>query len=204
MLTFLEQLIELRDKRGLKQKQIAELIGIQEPAMSRAFNSGKAGRQVIKAVELLYKQYYSTGISPNAKDTEFPRSVRMVPVISWAKAGGMVDFQDLDAQIDERIPAETRDNNAFALEIEGDSMEPRYCAGDRIVLAPNFEARNGELVAASLKTGGVLFKKYRSTGKDGMLVRLESINPNYEAIERPRADFHWIYPVVSVQINTRR
>ena len=205
MSKILDQLITLNKVAKLKQREIASLIGIQEQTMSRIFNGGKAGKQVEKAVDLLYKQHFSKSeVAPNTNTIENPKTIRMVPLISWARAGAMTDYQDLDAQIDEQIPTETKDENAFALELEGDSMEPRYCAGDRIVLAPNAEPRNGEIVGACLKAGGVLFKKYRTAGKDGMLVRLESLNPNYEPIEKPRTDFHWIYPVVSVQINTRR
>jgi phage repressor protein C with HTH and peptisase S24 domain len=114
-------------------------------------------------------------------------------------------YGDLDGQINETIPGATKDPNSFALILEGDSMEPRFPAGCRIIAEPNSEARNGNLVVARLAaTGGVIFKKFRRTGKDGCVIRLESINPDYSPLEYPVQAFRWIYPVVEIHERLHR
>ena len=135
---------------------------------------------------------------------EVPLPVRKVPLVSWAKAGGAVNYEDLCRQLEEWVYSDSRDQNAFAVEIEGDSMEPRFFAGDRVVIAPNAEPRNGDFVLARLATDGVVFKRYFRTGPEGSLIRLESLNPNYAAKEVPLDQFEFIYPAVEVITRLRR
>jgi SOS-response transcriptional repressor LexA len=132
------------------------------------------------------------------------RAVQSVPVISWASAGRGKDFDDLDAQLDEQVSSDCRDTNAFAIILEGDSMEPSFFAGDRVVFMPNSEPRNGDAVLARLNDGGVLFKRYLCTGPEGTRIRLTSENPNYSPIELKRADFRFIYPAYEVKRLLRR
>ena len=138
---------------------------------------------------------------------EEPRVTKLfqpVPVISWATAGTGKDFEDLDVQLDEQVSSECRDPNAFALILEGDSMEGRFFAGDRVIFLPNSEPRNGDAVLARLADGGVLFKWYHCTGPEGTRIRLTSENPNYSPIELNRADFRFIYPAYEVKRLMRR
>jgi len=125
--------------------------------------------------------------------------LRLVPVVSWAAAGAAHDYQDMCNQIEEQIETESRDPNAFAVIIEGDSMEPTFFAGDRLIIAPNGEPRNGDFVIAKIRDDGVIFKRYRRASPDGKIIRFESLNPAFETIERPRADLQFVYPVVAMK-----
>jgi SOS-response transcriptional repressor LexA len=120
-----------------------------------------------------------------------------VPIISWASAGKASNYSDLEGYIEERINSDCRDPNAFGLIIEGDSMEPKFYAGDRVIFSPNSEARNGDCVVARLREdGGVVFKQYFRGGKNGAVIRLVSLNPNYDPVEHPASAFRFIYPAV--------
>ena len=72
--------------------------------------------------------------------------IREVPIVSWAQAGDLVAYTDLDAAWHEFTATTCRDENCFAVTITGDSMEPKYSAGDIAILMPNVEPRNGCLV----------------------------------------------------------
>ncbi|MDI9402073.1 MAG: helix-turn-helix domain-containing protein [Limisphaerales bacterium] len=123
--------------------------------------------------------------------------IRDIPVVSWARAGEANDFADLWTQIDESIPFNCRDENAFALIIEGDSMEPLFLEGDRVLFLPNSEPRNGDFVVARFaEDHGVVFKKFRRTGSDGNTIVLESLNPDYPNMERHVSEFRFIYPAL--------
>ena len=141
---------------------------------------------------------------PALSMTPPPTSARRVPIVSWAAAGSAKDYQDLAAQIDELVETNSRDPNAFSVIIEGDSMEHRFYAGDRVVFAPNLEPRNGDAVLAKLTDGRVLFKWFHRTGAEGQKIRLSSENPNYAPMELSKEDFQFIYPAWEVKRLLRR
>lgn len=122
---------------------------------------------------------------------------RRIPVVSFARAGEGANFDDLANHLDETVQTDSRDPNAFAMIVEGESMIPAFMPGDRVVIEPNSEARSGDVVLArELETGNVWMKKLKLTGPNGLTVLLISFNPDYEPIERPRQAFRFIYPVV--------
>jgi SOS-response transcriptional repressor LexA len=134
---------------------------------------------------------------------------RKVPVVSWARAGGITErglnYGDLAQFIDETVETDSKDPNAFGLIIEGDSMSPEYLPGDRVVFAPNEIARNGDVVVARLRENGeVYFKCFRRTGAEGDTVILESINKDYKPMTFKYADFRFIYPAVDMLRKIRR
>ena len=126
-------------------------------------------------------------------------NLRKVPVVSWAKAGDGGNFSDCADQINEGVATDCKDPNAYALIIEGDSMEPRYCAGDRAIFMPNTEPQNGNKVVARLmENGEVYFKIYHRTGKKGERVKLTSLNPAYPPFEHPANAFRFIHPMHTI------
>jgi phage repressor protein C with HTH and peptisase S24 domain len=123
--------------------------------------------------------------------------IQMIPVLSMIQAGQATDFSDLPVdEFTDTVAYDGRDKAAFALRIEGDSMEPKFSPGMIITVNPSIAPRNGQLVAAKIKEEGVLFKLFHHSG-DGKTVTLTSYNSLYPALSYPREKFHWIYPVVA-------
>ena len=136
----------------------------------------------------------------NVRIEQRTKPTRKVPVVSWATAGAAQDYHDLANFLDETVEVECSDANAFAVIVEGDSMEPKISAGDRVVVLPNREAQSGDLVIArTRKDHGVYFKKFLRHGARGNKVRLASFNPLYPPLEFELTDFRFIYPV-AVQV----
>lgn len=133
-----------------------------------------------------------------------PPGARRVPIVSWAKAGAAKDYDDLANQIEENVETSSKDENAFAVFIEGDSMEPKFFAGDRIVFAPNSEARNGDAVLVKMNDGRVYFKWFHRTGPEGKQVVLTSENKNYAPINVPQEELRFIYPAWELKRLLRR
>lgn len=128
-----------------------------------------------------------------------------VPVVSWAKAGAGISYHDLAEQIDEYVLSDAPDPNAYALIIEGDSMEPEYKSGDRVIFLPNQEARNGDVVVARVaESGEVYFKLFHTFGPRNEKVRLTSYNTIYPTLEFDRKDFRFIHPMHSMWRKRRR
>lgn len=128
---------------------------------------------------------------------------RLAPVVSWASAGFGGAYDDLANQIEEWVETVSRDPNKYALIVDGDSMSPKYEPGDRIVVEPNSEAQNGDVVVARLsESGEVFFKLYHEVEKGR--VRLSSYNPLFPPIQREKIEFRFIHPVVELKRFTRR
>ena len=141
--------------------------------------------------------------SPARSSQQVKPEIRQVPIVAWAQAGDLVAYTDLDASWHEYTATTCRDENCFAVTIEGDSMEPKYSAGDIAILMPNVEPRNGCLVVCKLKNEGVFFKLFHQSN-EGKLFRLSSYNSVYPVMECRQEDFVWIYPVYQVTKNVWR
>ena len=71
------------------------------------------------------------------------------------------------------------DDNAYALEVTGDSMEPLYRDGDILVISPNSAARKGDRVVVRTTDGEVMARiLIRRTAKAVELLRSTLRIPN--------------------------
>ncbi|MBR5978145.1 MAG: helix-turn-helix domain-containing protein [Verrucomicrobia bacterium] len=198
---------KLRKAHGWTLRELSERSGIAISTLGN-FENGCTGISVPALLKLAHLFQISLdqllfgsgedGLNLNV------RKPSLVPVISWARAGSARDYSDLSSQLDEVLPSECPDENAFALILDGDSMEPEFHAGDRVVFSPNTEPRNGDYVVARFRENadpvyslGVVFKKYKRVGKYGEKVLLQSLNPIYSDIIKPADEFLFIYPAIS-------
>ena len=114
------------------------------------------------------------------------------------QAGLATIYESTPESWEDAVDYDGTDVTAFALRVTGDSMLPRFPAGTIIVVSPQYPPRHGDFVAAFIKEEGALFKKFKHTG-DARTVVLESLNPEFPNVERPREDFHWIYRVAEAR-----
>ena len=124
-----------------------------------------------------------------------------MPLLSWAQAGAL-DAGHVDDAYDYEgvLSIDIADARAFAVEIKGNSMEPRIAAGDRAIVCPSREPRSGDTVIARTLRGDVMCKLFQE--KDGgRVVVLSSWNPAFPPVEVPREEIAWIYPVKQVVQN---
>ena len=196
---------------GLTQQALADLTGFSLSAIGN-WESGqnfpspaKLGRLAEKlGVSIDYLMGHNEAVGPVERECVAANSMaRQVPIVSWAQAGELVAYADLDASWHEFTATACRDENCFAVTIAGDSMEPKYSAGDVAILMPNVEPRNGCLVVCKLKNEGVFFKLFHQSS-DNQLFRLSSYNPVYPVMECRKEDFVWIYPVYQITRNVWR
>ena len=130
---------------------------------------------------------------PSPDDEKVP--VRWIPLLTWAQAGDAVDYDGLPKHPQKLVPTVVDDPKAFAIEIAGDSQEPRYSAGDVATVVPSKSLRQNDTVIARLVDQGVVFKLYSRIGNT---VRFSSYNPAYAPFEVQVEQIEWIYPVESV------
>src|SRR5688572_10753414 len=134
---------KMRKVLRLTQLELANLLGIHRtylvliekgkkipsPRLERSILDfmDKAERDSISP-QSLWKQVGAANVSGFVSE---PPS-RRAPVVSWAAAGVARAYEDLANQIEETVETECKDPNTFAIIIEGDSMENKFYAGDRV------------------------------------------------------------------------
>jgi SOS-response transcriptional repressor LexA len=117
---------------------------------------------------------------------------RKVPVVSWAHAGEAGCYEELPQDWQHQIATDSRDPHAFAVEVEGESMEPKFSGGDILVLSPSTEPYSGCLAVCRFKDDGIIFRRIEMLPD---AIRLVALNPAYQPMEYPRNAFAWIYVV---------
>lgn len=127
---------------------------------------------------------------------------RVIPIVSVTAAGRpLAAFDDYpqgtgNDYID--CPRDVTDENAFALRISGDSMEPKIPDGSTIIVAPNMMPREGKPVVAKLESGDVTCKVYQRRGDN---VILAPYNPQHDVQIFSVRELQWVYPVMKVIVD---
>lgn len=125
------------------------------------------------------------------------RQVR-VPLIGFAQAGSGGYFDDggfpLGGGWEEVDFPDIRDENAYALEITGDSMLPVYRDGDIIIVSPAGGVRRGDRVVAKTIKGEVMAKFLAR--KTATMVVLASFNPEHEDRVFNLEEVEWVARIV--------
>lgn len=117
-----------------------------------------------------------------------PIGTRRVPVITSIQAGMWAEI------VDSYQPGDASDwlltdidlsDSAFALDIRGNSMEPEFKDGDRVIIDPEIAPQPGDFVAAKNGEQEATFKKYRPRGMDAhgnIIFELVPLNDDYPTL----------------------
>ena len=108
------------------------------------------------------------------------RAERGVPVVGEVKGGPdgfLEELQYPDSHGDGFVAYPTSDPEAFALRVRGDSMHPRYRAGEFIVVEPKVDPQPGDDVVVALRDGRKLLKEL-NWDRDGE-IQLLSVNNHF-------------------------
>src|SRR5262249_11460080 len=111
-----------------------------------------------------------------------------------AVRGGAEGFYFNEGEAKEYIvrpPSLAGVSNAFALYVDGESMEPRYYAGETLYVNPNRPLTRGCFVAVELADGQCLIKQFLRRNDDHLV--LAQFNPPKE-IRLPTTTANPLYP----------
>lgn len=193
MLQTEDPLGSIREHLGLTQDEFAKKLGMSRQHLSKLENSTKPLSP--KLTRRVADVCRNLGLLQRGS----LRGTRAIPVRSWAQAGAGLDFEELPLDWQEQVATDCSDTQAFAVEIQGDSMEPKFFQGDIAILMPSHQPRNGSLVVARLDREGVVFKVF--TARDlpsGRICSFTSYNSVFQAIEVPETSVAWNFPVYQV------
>jgi phage repressor protein C with HTH and peptisase S24 domain len=188
---------DTRHALNLKQSEFAKRLGITRSYLS-SIESGKRepSENLLLRLNSIAESMRAT--ADNGANTP-AGMLREVPVVSWASAGTAGSFEEIPSDWQNRIPTNCPDERAFALALDGDSMEPNFRPSDIIVVMPSHKPRSNGLVAARLTDRGVRFKML-TIRRGSRPFHLSSYNSSiYPPEDLREADFDWIYPVYEMR-----
>jgi SOS-response transcriptional repressor LexA len=193
MFASLEPLSKIRGRLGLTQGEFAKKLGISRPHLSKLENSpAPLSAKLTRSLSAVRKE---AGLLQTGSSIE----IRAIPVRSWAQAGTGSDFEELPLDWQKLVATDCPDEQAFAVEIQGDSMEPKFFQGDIAVLMPTKQPRNGSLVVARLEREGIVFKVFTAREcSPARICSFTSYNPVFQPIEVPESSVNWNFPVFQI------
>ncbi|MBQ3005435.1 MAG: helix-turn-helix domain-containing protein [Clostridia bacterium] len=172
---------ELRLKRGLSQFELAKICGVHQTAISQ----WEKGRTSPDAEMLsLLSDYFNVSVDlllGKARGDE----KNMVPVLGYVKAGIPIEAVEEVLGYEEITPHMASTGEHFALMIKGDSMLPRFCPGDVVIVRKQSDINNGEIAVVLVNGSDATVKKVFKRDNNLMLV---SLNTAYEPIVYSSSD----------------
>ena len=192
----------LAARSGLSASGLAKKAGLDPTTFNKSKRITPEGRARWPSTESVAKSLAATGTSIDTfvqliEDTARP-AAQAVPLIGFAEAGAGGYFDDGGYPVGkgwDEIPfPAVADENAYALEISGESMEPAYRDGAVIIVSPAASIRKGDRVVVKTKDGEVMAKELkRRTTK---LLELQSLNANHPDRSFAVQDIDWIARIV--------
>ncbi len=195
----------LASKNGLTPSGMAKKAGLDPTTFNKSKRLTKSGKPRWPSTESIAKILEAT----HSSFDDFARLVMTaggklsdhtapIPLIGFAQAGVGGFFDDggfpVGGSWDLVKFPEIHDENAYALEVSGDSMEPLYRAGDILIISPNAEIRRHDRVIVKTLEGQVLAKELlRRTATQ---IELYSLNPSHPTLVFPLFEVDWIARIV--------
>lgn len=185
MTTLSKNIRYMRKKKEWSQDYIAQKLGYKSYTTIQKWEMGTSEPPLKKTRELA--SLFNVDIDDlTNKNLEFPddetsatpkRRAVTINILGRVAAGipleAIEDIIDTE-EIDEDL---ARTGTFFGLQIHGDSMEPRMCNGDIVIVRRQDDAESGEIVIATVNGSDATCKRLRKY-RDG--IELISNNPSYE------------------------
>lgn len=196
----------LAARHGLSPSGLAKRAGLDPTTFNKSKRIAAKGHKRWPTTESLAKILEATGTSlddfialfrTGGAQHDNSRALP-IPLIGLARAGGGGFFDDggfpVGAGWDQIRFPEVADENAYALEVTGDSMLPLYRAGDVLIVSPNAQIRRGDRVVVRTSEGEVMAKVLaRRTAKT---LELASLNLDHPALTFAPEDIDWMARIV--------
>lgn len=163
------------DRARIERREFAEAIGVPYSSLTDWIN-GKSYPRIDK-IQLMADYFGIEKADLVESRNSSKRSVaRRIPVLGRVAAGvpiamitEVIDFEEISDKLASM-------GDIFALAIRGDSMEPRICNGDVVIVRQQNDADSGDIVVATVNGNDATCKRLRKY-RDG--IDLVPLNPAY-------------------------
>jgi len=190
-----QRLKQAREKAQISQRGLAKRSGLSQQLISKLENGlVESTTEVFRLAEALGvdPRWLATGKGSQRSEgnvAEGPAIMAYVPLISWVAAGNWREVVDPypPGGGESLVPVTCRvGKNAYALRVQGDSMEPVFPNGSIVIVDPAGEPRHGSYVIVRLDDAEQA--TFKQLVIDGGIRYLKPLNPRYPVMEiRERA-----------------
>lgn len=195
---------------GYSASGLAKQSGLDPTSFNKSKRISSDGKPRWPSTESIARILAATGATMgeflsliDENDSMKAKDSSVIPLIGFAQAGNKGYFDEDgypagDAWDEVRFPDmdTANDNAVFALEVNGDSMEPLYREGDILVVSSAQAPRRGDRVVVRTENGEVMAKELiRQTASK---IELKSLNPDHETRTLVPSDISWIARVLWV------
>ena len=190
----------IADRYGFSASGLAKKSGLDATSFNPSKRNGPDGRPRWPTLESVNRLLEASGASVD-EFTDLltgrkgqPPKRKQIPLLGLARAGKGGFFDDSgfpagNGWEEIEVPGVT-DQNAYALEITGDSMQPVYREGDTIVVSPSATIRKGDRVVVRTTDGQVMAKiLQRQTART---IELASFNAEHPTRTLDAKEIDWM------------
>lgn len=170
---FAENLKILRERKQLTQQQLADKLDISRSTVGMYENGSR--EPDFETLELI-ADFFNVNMDRLIGNLN-PTDKRMIPVLGYVRAGLPIEAVENILDYEEISEDMARKGEYFALQIKGDSMEPRMREGDVVIVRKQNVVDNGDIAVVLVNGNDATVKKFFKYDSG---VNLISFNSNYE------------------------
>ena len=184
------RLKQSRAQARISQRELAKQSGLSQQLISKLENGlVESTAEVFRLAEALRidARWLATGKGESRSEGNVatgPAITAYVPLISWVAAGSWRDVADPYpvGEGEGLVPVTCRAGpNAYALRVQGDSMEPVFPNGSVIIVDPAVDPHHGSYVVVRLDEAEQA--TFKQLVVDGGARYLKPLNPRYPLME---------------------
>lgn len=169
---------EKRESIGMTQEELAEKLGYKNKSSIAKIETGTNDIVQSKVIEfanvlgttVAYLMGWEENSFSNKKGVKINVLGRVAAGIPIEAVEDIIDTEEISQEM-------AATGEFFGLQIHGDSMEPRMCEGDVVIVRKQDDAESGDIVIAMVNGDDATCKRLRKY-RDG--IELISNNPSYE------------------------
>lgn len=165
---------ELRSKKGITQTELAKLCGVHQTAVSQ-WEKGRTlpDKQTLSTLS----DIFGVSVDSLMGRTDSSEKRNLIPVLGYVRAGMPIGaYEDVleYVKISDDMAAT---GDYFGLRVKGDSMSPKICADDTVIIHKQDYIESGEIGIVLINELDATIKKVI---KKGTSITLVPFNPSYE------------------------
>ena len=204
----------LRDKEGVTQTELADILEITQTTVSNWETGGKQPRSKDLVSRIcdtfsvtkqdlygfndgLYAKLHGLTDAPAGAIAAKASNAAFLPLRGKVHAGNPQDPENLDGMVE--LPASVAANHphAYFLEVMGDCMDKVYPDGCLILVDPDQMPADGSIAAVSIDGTDYVMRRLHK-GASSMMLSPESTNPEHKDIVITSGDGHTVSLVGTV------
>lgn len=180
-----ENIKRIRERFNLTQDELGEIAGVSGGAVS-TWERGTAEPRMGAVQRISDKLNISKADIIEDKGGINTTTAVRIPVLGRVQAGLPIEAQEEIIDWEEISPNMAASGEYFALQVKGDSMEPKFSEGDVVIVRQQEDAESGDIVIAMVNSNDATIKKLMKYDDGG--IALVASNPLYQPLHFYHAD----------------